>query len=58
MFDYFADTWDNYRSDPNVLIIHFEELKRVSTTRPRKLSSLSIKISAFDSGRYRTQGKT
>jgi len=27
----YADIWDNYRDDPNVLIVYYEHLVRVST---------------------------
>ena len=30
IFGWYADLWDNYRDDPNVLIIHYEELVLVS----------------------------
>ena len=30
IFGWYADLWDNYRDDPNVLIIYYEELVLVS----------------------------
>ena len=29
LFDLYADVWDNYRDDPNVLIVWYEDLKQV-----------------------------
>ena len=29
MFDIYADFWDNHRDDPNILIVWFEDLKKV-----------------------------
>lgn len=29
VLDHYADVWDNYRNDPDVLIIFYEDLKEV-----------------------------
>lgn len=28
-FDHVADYWDNYRSDPNILCVMYEDMKKV-----------------------------